>query len=683
MRHFKSEFRNLITAAILCVAAAAAVTPPLEAVEIKVLLCTGDYGMWAQDRAALIQAAVHKAAEGKAVFEVEQSFNFVKKLEAPGFAERFDVIVCGDIALGQITTRAQQALIRFAKGGGGLIYVVWAKSFVPFYGSREAEPLPLADVLPYKYPNSDPLKDAHDDARALNHTDALFNGLDFSKTLLVAPDKNGNAPDPLPPLALERPLGKGKVMALYVAFGASYKYISYAKHEYVPGGWDTWPGFGKLWTKLLQYASTGSPGLDKSREQIDALIKEVPCEANVEIDATKTVDDVRAANFSIVALQQLYNEDGGAGEEEFLALNPQDWFDRRTQEVLPSTKGKFPDKPAMFRQYNIRGIMMGNNSYGSYGGWSEETWTKEVNSYVEAAKKYPDILSFFQPGNEPPSNQGYYDFHNRISDAVLKEAPHMKVIGPGVAWNCHGANEKDLREFIEKCGAKTDVLNWHIYARCPSSVRDVVGYWAKEAEGKLRSKGPVRVMFTEADAWNTRDSQFNYLLDRAFTFLPMKEIIACFQYCMRPRYEGGTYWFGVLMNPAPGHVKPAGEFTANYNGFWIFRNLRGRLVETKAAITPAEARENCRVLASSNGDGKTVTLVAYYDTGYFNGREKSSQASVKVKVKLPPGRYKLERSESNWGTFNATSGDGTVEGGTSVEFVLDSCHATALTWTRQ
>lgn len=149
MRHFKSEFRNLIAAAILCVAAAAAVTPPLEAVEIKVLLCTGDYGMWAQDRAALIQAAVHKAAEGKAVFEVEQSFNFVKKLEAPGFAERFDVIVCGDIALGQITTRAQQALIRFAKGGGGLIYVVWAKSFVPFYGSREAEPLPLADVLPY------------------------------------------------------------------------------------------------------------------------------------------------------------------------------------------------------------------------------------------------------------------------------------------------------------------------------------------------------------------------------------------------------------------------------------------------------------------------------------------------------------------------------------------------------
>jgi hypothetical protein len=42
------------------------------------------------------------------------------------------------------------------------------------------------------------------------------------------------------------------------------------------------------------------------------------------VDATKAIDQVRAANFSIVALQQLYNEDGGAGEDLFLALNPRD-----------------------------------------------------------------------------------------------------------------------------------------------------------------------------------------------------------------------------------------------------------------------------------------------------------------------------------------------------------------------
>jgi len=163
----------------------------------------------------------------------------------------------------------------------------------------------------------------------------------------------------------------------------------------------------------------------------------------------------------------------------------------------------------------------------------------------------------------------------------------------------------------------------------------------------------------------------------------MKEIIACFQYCMRPRYEGGTYWFGVLMSPQPKHVKPAGEFAANYNGYWIFRNLRGKLVHAQAVVTPAAAREHCRVLASNDQDGKKVTLVAYYDTGYFDGRQKSSQARVKVSVKLPPGRYRLERSDSNWRDRKTTPSDDVVEGTASASLALAPCHAVALTWTRQ
>jgi len=679
MRHLARRVGIMATAGALCVAMAAS----LAVAETKVLLCTGDYGMWAQDRATQIQQAVGKVAGNSVVFEVEQSFNFVKKLEAPGYAERFDAIVCGDIALGQMTTRAQQALVRFVNGGGGLIYVVWAKSHIPFDGPREAEPLPLADILPYKFPASDPLKDTRDDAKALRHTDPLFQGLDFAKTPLLAPGKDGKAPSPVPPLVLERAQGGGKVMALYGAFGASYRYVSYAKFEKNHGGWDEWPGLGELWVRLLQRAAAGSPVLGESRAECDALIKEVPCEVTVAVDATKAVDDIRAADLSIVALQQLYNEDGGAGEEAFLELNPRDWLDRRTQEVLSNTKGKFPDKPAMLRQYHIRGIIMGNNSYGSYAQWDEAKWAKEVHSYVDAARKYPDILTFFQPGNEPPCNQEYFDFHNRVSAAVLKEAPDLKVIGPGIAWNCKGPNEKELKAFIEKCGAQTDILNWHIYARCPSSVRDEVLYWAKYAKGKLRSKGPVRVMFTEADTWNTRESQFNYLLDRAFTFLPMKEVVACFQYCMRPRFEGGSYWFGVLMCPQPKHVKPAGEFSAIYNGYWILRNLRGKMAEARVAVTPEGAGEHCRVLASSDQGGKTVTVVAYYDTGYLEGRQKSGQATVKVTVTLPPGKYTLERSDSDWRDRKVTPSGEAVEGTVSVSLVLDPCHATALTWTRK
>jgi hypothetical protein len=68
---------------------------------------------------------------------------------------------------------------------------------------------------------------------------------------------------------------------------------------------------------------------------------------------------------------------------------------------------------------------------------------------------------------------------------------------------------------------------------------------------------------------------------------------------MRPRYEGGTYWFGVLM---PGAKKD--EFMANYNAYWIFRGLRGKMVETKVEATPKEALPHVKVLASAADGGQ-------------------------------------------------------------------------------
>lgn len=642
--------------------------------EIKILLCTGDYGMWAQDRAKAIQEEVQKAAPDACSFEVEQAYNFVRKLEEPGYARRFDVIVAGDIALGQMTTRSQEALVEFVENGGGFVYVIWAKSSLGFNGSREVEPLPLVAILPCEFPDT---RTARGDASAIAYTEGVFKGLSFSGTPLLAPDKDGKVPDPVMPMALERKHGRGNVFALYGVFGSSYRGISYAKYEKNPGGWDEWPQAGECWGRILKYMAKDSPVLDGTRASTDAKYKVVPCVAEIAVDATKAIDDVRAANFSIVALQQLYNEDGGNGEADFLELNPQDWFDRRTQEVLGNTAGKWTNKPALFRHYNIKGIIMAGASYGSHSKWDEAAWDKEVKSAVDSAKQYPDIQAFLQPGNEPHPNQGYYDFYNKYAERVLKEAPDLKVIGPGYASNLWGPSEKDMIEFIEVCGKNTDVLNWHIYARAPDSVVSQVKHWSNYADGKLRTKGPAEVMFTEADAWNTRESQYNYLLDRAFTFLPEPEIIGTYQYCMRPRYEGGTYWFGVL------HTKPDSEFAANYNGYWIFRNLRGKLVETKAEITPAAANANCHVLSSVSKDGETVTVVAHYDTGYLGVDEKSPAATFKVNVKLPEGKYTLERSDGAWNKREVTQVPGEASGEPIVETTLEPSTAVAWTWRRK
>jgi hypothetical protein len=545
---------------------------------------------------------------------------------------------------------------------------------VPVSSPREYEPLPLAAVLPYAFPG----REVRPDAKSLNLDDALFQGLDFSKTpAKVKPDGKPANPGPL---ALERSQGKGKVLALYGAWGASYRYVSYAKFEKNPGGWDEWPSWGDLWSRLLTRVSDQSPARAKTRADVDAAVKVVPCSAAVAIDATREIDDVRASDFSIVALSQLYEEDGGAGEELFLDLNPRDWFDRSSDKVLGSKKGKaFPDKTELFKKFHIKGILHGDNSYGSYGNWDENKWKGEIARLVGKAKEYPEFLAFLQPGNEPPCDAKYFTFFNRLASEVLKDVPALKVIGPGVAFNLSGCDEKKMKTFIETCGANTDVLNWHIYARCPSSVRDEVKYWTQFADGKLRSKGPVRVMFTEADTWNTRESQFNYLMERAYTFLPMPEIVACFQYCMRPRYEGGTYWFGVLF---PGAKKD--EFMANYNAFWIFRNLRGKLVETKVEATPAQAAPHVKVLASSADGGQTVTAVAYYDTGCFDGPAavRSDEAKVELSIKLPTGNYKLQRSFATWLERKTEDGE-KATGAAKVTVTLKPCEAASFTWTRE
>lgn len=648
------------------------VPPTTARAETKVLLCTGDYGMWAQNRAEMIRNGVEKAAPGTMVFETEQSFNFVKKLEAPDYAARFDVIVVADVGLGQMTTAAQQALVNFVAKGGGLVFGVFAKSTVPYEGAREVDPQPLAAILPTEYPKFDAVENARNGSVAVHDTEGIFKGLDFSGTPWPERKNQGS------PLALERPSGKGRVLALYSGFGASYEKKGYAKYEKRPGGWDEWPHIGEFWARILKHVAATSPVLAKSRAELEKGVTPVDVKAVAQVDATRQVDDVRAANFSMVALQQLYNEDGGRGEDDFLALNPQDWFDRRSQEVVANTRGKKQDKPALFREYNIKGIIMANASYGSYSKWDDEKWEEEINDAADAAKKYPDFLTFLQPGNEPHCNEGYYTFYNRYTEAVLKEAPDLKVIGPGAAWNLRGVNQKQMAEFIDKCGANTDVLNWHIYARPPSSVRDTVKYWVEQADGKLRSKGPVKVMFTEADAWNTRDSQFNYLMDRAYTFLQTPEIIGCFQYCVRPRHEGGTYRFGVLF-PGTG----MDEFMANYNAYWIFRNLRGKLVETKPAITPAAAAGNFRVLSSVSKDNATVTVVAYYDTGYLASSQRGEHAAVELNVKLPPGTFTLERSDADWLNRKAEEIPGEASGTVSVSATLAPCHAVAWTWRKR
>lgn len=121
-------------------------------------------------------------------------------------------------------------------------------------------------------------------------------------------------------------------------------------------------------------------------------------------------------------------------------------------------------------------------------------WQAGVDRMIATARKYPQFCQYMQPGNEPPCDEGYYTFHNFMASAMIKATPDLKVIGPNAPFNLSAPDEQGMREFLAKCGANTDVLCWHIYGRSPESVVAQARYWSKEADGKLRGKGPVKVM---------------------------------------------------------------------------------------------------------------------------------------------------------------------------------------------
>jgi hypothetical protein len=631
---------------------------------LKAFLCTGDFGMWGQDRVPMITDAVRQAAPAADVaWESHQSYNMTRLLESAAFVRRFDVIIIADAGIGQITPAAQRNLVKFVEAGGGLVWGLFGKGTLAFQDAPEAVPMPLAAVLPVAYPD---FGKPHPEAVAHSSADKLFQGIAWD----ALTDKG--ARDALPHLALERKVGKGLVFGLAGGFTKPIKFVSYAKFESLPGGWDHFPGLGAMWCRVLAHVGAGSPIRSLSRADVDARHPARPLEAKLSVDAARPVDDIRAGVFSIVALQQLYNEDGGHGEDLFLALNPRDWLDRRSQEVMPNKIGKMADKPAFFKEYNIRGIYMGDNSYGSYGQWDDAKFKDQVAKAVAARKQWPDQIVFFQAGNEPPLDAGYVAFHKRFVGEVLAGAPDYQVVGPNKAFNLLGVNRAEKQLYLDQCGKTTDVLNWHTYAQPPSTVLAEARYWSDRADGKMRTPGPAKVMFTESDAWNAGDSQFNYLMERALAFLPEPRIIGNFQYCMEPRSEGGTYRFGVL--------QPEGEFSANYNGYWVWRNLRGRMLESKLAAPGGQ--DSLHAIASLSRDGKTVTAVVYFGAPVWTEGARSETAKVDLDLALPPGSWALSRSDVTW-KERKESEAGVLSGHARVPLVLAPYQAAALTWTRK
>jgi hypothetical protein len=91
------------------------------------------------------------------------------------------------------------------------------------------------------------------------------------------------------------------------------------------------------------------------------------------------------------------------------------------------------------------------------------------------------------------------------------------------------------------------------------------------------------------------------------------------------------------------------------------------------------------VIAARSDGGATVTVVAYYDTGHFDGpaKQQAPEARFTLTVQLPAGSYALQRSDAAWNVRKTTEVPGTAEGKATVTVTLAPCQAAAFTWTRK
>jgi len=131
----------------------------------------------------------------------------------------------------------------------------------------------------------------------------------------------------------------------------------------------------------------------------------------------------------------------------------------------------------------------------------------------------------------------------------------------------------------------------------------------------------------------------------------------------------------LLWRPATGR-----EFSANYNDYWAWRNLRGRMLEAKFA--GADGQDSLRAISSMSRDGKTITAIVYFGAPVWTKNARFETATVEIDVTLPPGQWTLTRSDVTW-KARKESDAGVASGHGRVRLLLAPYQAGTLTWTRK
>lgn len=341
-------------------------------------------------------------------------------------------------------------------------------------------------------------------------------------------------------------------------------------------------------------------------------------EVRAVVDWTRSTGQVNRALFSTQGFMQVYVEPDPMVMETFELLNPtgtQSRLETYIHQMEPENDNDDPDVFDWDRLYPDKMIRFIEDRaafeevyHGTLGmetlsllcysvGWlmpnKEGDTVQDIDEWVEFAAAVVESYNgrgedyrlrnrLVQVWNEPNmgmfytgSIDSYIELFNRTAARIHRDYPGVLVGGPTIT---HSGIEPErwMSEFIEKSGPHADYVIFQHYDDQivrPTALIDAVKEYAA-AFRAIPGKERGQIMITETDGRFTGWPKIQYVLQRQFGFLEIRELLLGVQhFCAMAYDESGNYLYGFVNDRG-------GILGHNFWPYWLFRNYIGNEAHT-------------------------------------------------------------------------------------------------------
>ncbi|MFW6212484.1 MAG: GH39 family glycosyl hydrolase [Spirochaetota bacterium] len=388
-------------------------------------------------------------------------------------------------------------------------------------------------------------------------------------------------------------------------------------------------------------------------------------QVTVQVDPSRTGEQIDRTLFSLVNYQSVIDEAGSLAERAVLWLNMDGTYQRistnppgfepTNDNASPSQKnwsGFFPDElfasvsrryvgrelveriredgmePVMLLAYNLPWLSPDGNV--TFPPEDPDEWVEFVSAALQAVNGEPGsddyelLVQYIEIWNEPDTEiywkgtaQEYYDLFRKVAERINREHPEVKIGGPSAL----NYTSPWALNFVRAVGEHLDYYVYHSYNedvdRLIARVRQVDEF-IRQTTGRR-----IPIMITESDNFAVQGAQkMDYLIRRQIALQDVRDLVDGFHHFQARAYQEGQRFFGLVRND--GSV-----IDYNYYPYWLFRDLEGNEVELSISGGRSSTRDALLTIGSVSQEA--VTSIVYLPSSERQG------VRVTIETLVPQG----------------------------------------------